>query len=220
ASGWVVAGTQPIQASGSRASSNLSILATWAGRASGWIASINGVQSGANAVKSALTGLAGRIRSTSVPKISLPKMPSIRIPGIPRYAKGTSGHPFDGSAIVGDGGGSELMQFPGGGMGLSPSTATMMNLPKGTKVLPHNKTKELVDVPQYADGVGNFSTVGGAVVYGDTHNTVGDTHVTVVVENGNNTDPDSLADMIADKVAGVIAEKMDDIGSNMPVTEG
>src|SRR5699024_4922780 len=48
--------------------------------------------------------------------------------------------------------GSELMSFPNGRQMLSPSTPTMMNLPKGTQVLPAKITKEIV--PHYALGIG------------------------------------------------------------------
>lgn len=219
ASNWVVGGIQPIQSNGSRVSGNLSILAGYAAKASGWVASINGIQSGANAVKSALSGLASRIRSTSVPKISAPKLPSFKIP---KYAKGTSGHPFDGPAIVGDGGGSEMMQFPNGRMMLSPSTDTMMNLPKGTKVVPHQKTKKMMEVPGYADGVGKIDvgkpSGASTIVYGDTHNTVGETHVTVVVEGSDSNDPVATANAVADEVAGIIADKIEQVSGNMPVS--
>lgn len=140
-----------------------------------------------------------------------------RLKKVPGYAQGTNYHP-GGPAIVGDGGGSELVQFPNGSTWFSPTTDTIVNLPRGTQVLPHNKTKRLVDVPQYADGVGNVSTVGGTVVYGDTHNEVGDTHVTVMI-NGSDIDtddPDAFAYQIADKVAGIVADKVEQVASNMP----
>lgn len=74
--------------------------------------------------------------------------------GTPTYAKGTSFHP-GGPAIVGDGGGPELIRYPSGNMSLSPSTDTMMNLPRGTEVLSHRKTIDFFNaVPAYADGVG------------------------------------------------------------------
>lgn len=82
----------------------------------------------------------------------------------PKYALGTGFHP-GGPAIVGDGGGSELIRYPGGGITLSPSVSTLMNLPRGTSVLPHRQTeKVLAGVPAYADGIGFNSSpaiVGG-----------------------------------------------------------
>ncbi|QNK87745.1 hypothetical protein H7992_21670 [Sporosarcina sp. resist] len=72
----------------------------------------------------------------------------------PEYARGTNYHP-GGPAIVGDGGGPELIRYPNGGMSLSPGTDTMMNLPRGTEVLSHRKTVKFFNqAPTYADGVG------------------------------------------------------------------
>jgi SLT domain-containing protein/phage-related protein len=75
----------------------------------------------------------------------------------PRYAKGTSFHP-GGLAIVGDGGGPELIRTPSGQIGLSPARSTLVYLPRGTEVLPHRETKALLEsglLPAYKDGVGN-----------------------------------------------------------------
>ncbi len=71
------------------------------------------------------------------------------------YAQGTSYHP-GGLAIVGDGGGPELIRYPNGNMTLSPGTDTMMNLPRGTEVLSHRKTVNFLgnQVPAYAGGIG------------------------------------------------------------------
>lgn len=219
ASGWVVSAFQPLQSAGALVRHNMSALATWLGRASGWVASINGIQTGATSVKSALNLLATRIRSVRVPTLPTPK-----IPGIPGYAKGTNYHP-GGPAIVGDGGGPELIQYPSGKLALSPSTDTLLNLPKGTKVMPHHKTAKLIDVPAYEGGIGEIdknlsastssTSNGTTIVYGDT--SIGDTHVTVIVEGGDVEDPDDLAVRIADKVAGAIADKLVQVGQNMPV---
>jgi SLT domain-containing protein/phage-related protein/uncharacterized protein YoxC len=75
----------------------------------------------------------------------------------PKYAKGTSFHP-GGPAIVGDGGGPELIRTPSGQIGLSPARSTLVYLPRGTEVLPHRETKALLEsglLPAYKDGVGN-----------------------------------------------------------------
>jgi SLT domain-containing protein/phage-related protein len=80
---------------------------------------------------------------------------------VPQYAKGTGkkGHP-GGLAILGDGGGEELFQTPDGKVGLSPATDTLMNLPKGTTVLPHKETKQWLSlgIPAYASGIGDFAS--------------------------------------------------------------
>lgn len=74
------------------------------------------------------------------------------------WAKGTppQGHP-GGMAVVGDGGGRELIKTPGGATFLSPSTDTMMDLPKGTHVIPHRKTERLLkSAPRYARGTNDW----------------------------------------------------------------
>jgi SLT domain-containing protein/phage-related minor tail protein len=73
---------------------------------------------------------------------------------VPQYARGTAGHP-GGLAILGDGGGPELFRTPSGQMGLSPGKDTLMNLPKGTQVIPAKETSLLLsqlNVPAYKDG--------------------------------------------------------------------
>lgn len=54
---------------------------------------------------------------------------------IPKYAKGTEDHP-GGLAIVGDGGQKEVAILPNGGYYVTPSIPTLVDLPKGTEVLP------------------------------------------------------------------------------------
>lgn len=214
ASGWVVSAFQPIQSGGSLVRHNMSALATWLGRASGWVVSINGIQSGANNVKSALNGLAARIRNTNAPNIGSAGRPTLAR----AYAKGTNYHP-GGPAIVGDGGGSELIQFPSGRVALSPATDTLVNLPRGTKVMPHHKTARIMNVPAYAEGVGTVdipdykvtSTSGNSV-----NVDVGGIQVTIVVEGAENIDTQSLNDKIVDELAEIIAIKITHAGSNMP----
>lgn len=70
-----------------------------------------------------------------------------------QYAKGTDGHP-GGLAVAGEEG-EELTIGPDGEIGLTADTATLYNLPKGTKVIPHGKTKGILsslNVPGYKDG--------------------------------------------------------------------
>lgn len=52
---------------------------------------------------------------------------------IPRYKDGTENHP-GGLAVVGDGGKSEGVQLPDGTIYKTPATATLVDLPKGSKV--------------------------------------------------------------------------------------
>ncbi|EFV78949.1 hypothetical protein HMPREF1013_00833 [Bacillus sp. 2_A_57_CT2] len=75
---------------------------------------------------------------------------------VPQYARGTNGHP-GGLAILGDGGGPELFRTPAGQMGLSPGKDTLMNLPKGTQVIPAKETAQFLNmmgIPAYKDGTG------------------------------------------------------------------
>ena len=77
------------------------------------------------------------------------------------WAKGTppSGHP-GGMAVVGDGGGRELIRTPNGATFLSPPTDTLLNLPKGTHVIPHRETERLLKMaPRYATGTNNWQSM-------------------------------------------------------------
>jgi len=78
------------------------------------------------------------------------------------WAKGTppGGHPEDGPAVVGDGGGRELITLPSGQSFLSPDTDTLLNLPKGTHVIPHRETERIMrSMPKYADGTNRWSSL-------------------------------------------------------------
>lgn len=61
------------------------------------------------------------------------------IPEVPTYRKGTKSHK-GGHAIVGEVG-EELIETPSGKVFLSPDKPTLMNLPKGTRVTPHDVIK-------------------------------------------------------------------------------
>ncbi|OLS34220.1 hypothetical protein BTR22_19220 [Alkalihalophilus pseudofirmus] len=111
---------------------------------------MGGLASAINGVVGGLNWISGKVGiSANIPEWSPP-----------RYAKGTDSHP-GGLAIVGDGGGSELIRTPDGRVGLSPSTDTLVNLPKGSQVLPHNQTKQFMGmgIPAYAKGTGGISKV-------------------------------------------------------------
>lgn len=75
---------------------------------------------------------------------------------IPAYQFGTKSKPTDGPAIVGEVG-SELMIKPGGGMELTPSVATVMDIPRGTEIIPHDKTMRML-------AMGALTSVGGSKV--------------------------------------------------------
>lgn len=61
---------------------------------------------------------------------------------IPQFAKGVKD--FEGGAAIVGEEGSELLRLPGGDTALTPERATLMNLPKGTDVIPHHETKEIL----------------------------------------------------------------------------
>lgn len=78
----------------------------------------------------------------------------------PAYAQGTDSHP-GGMAWLSDGkgrnAGQELVQTPDGNLSLSPKKQSLVDLPKGSKVLSAEKTKGLLEhPPHYAFGVGDF----------------------------------------------------------------
>lgn len=61
---------------------------------------------------------------------------------IPKYAVGTDNHP-GGAAIVGEVG-TELVHTPDGRSFLTPDGPTLLNLPQGAKVIPHDETNQLM----------------------------------------------------------------------------
>lgn len=108
---------------------------------------LGGLAKGVNGVTGGINWVLSKIGvKTRIPKWEPPK-----------YARGTDYHP-GGLAIVGDGGGPELIRTPSGQIGLSPARSTLTYLPRGTEVLPHRETKALLEsglFPAYKDGVGN-----------------------------------------------------------------
>jgi hypothetical protein len=79
---------------------------------------------------------------------------------VPSYKEGTEGHP-GGWARVGDGGRSEMVVLPSGGIWKTPATDTYTYLPKGTEVLPDFQAAfadmfSRPHVPYYDDNRGGF----------------------------------------------------------------
>ncbi|EUJ34276.1 tape measure protein [Brochothrix campestris] len=75
---------------------------------------------------------------------------------VPAYANGTDGHP-GGLAMVNDASGSnyrEAVQLPGGETFVPKGRNQLLNLPKGSKVLNGNMTKQMF--PHYKNGIGDF----------------------------------------------------------------
>lgn len=77
---------------------------------------------------------------------------------VPQYKDGTKGHP-GGLAMVNDAKGQnyqELIQTPDGNTFIPQGRNVLMNLPKGTAVLPGKETNKLLNVPKYEGGIGDF----------------------------------------------------------------
>ncbi|GLY09601.1 phage tail tape measure protein [Pseudobacillus badius] len=78
---------------------------------------------------------------------------------VPKYEAGTGFHP-GGPALVNDAKGSnykELIQTPDGKFGMFEGRNVLADLPRGTKVLSGNKTKDLMQtagIPRYEKGIG------------------------------------------------------------------
>ncbi|WP_100373072.1 peptidoglycan DD-metalloendopeptidase family protein [Bacillus sp. FJAT-45037] len=105
------------------------------------------LETGINKVVGGMNNLLGKIGvSLTIPKIN-----------IPQYAKGTKNHP-GGPAVVGEEG-QELAHIPGKGYTiLGLKGAELLNLPKGSSVLPNKETERLLTdgmgLPGYKTGVG------------------------------------------------------------------
>lgn len=86
----------------------------------------------------ATKGVAGLATSAAIGLYTTTLTSALAALTIPAYADGTDSHK-GGLALVGDGGEPELINTPGGQSFLSPATDTIMNLPKGTEVIPMHK---------------------------------------------------------------------------------
>lgn len=99
---------------------------------------VNGLIGGLNSITSKL-GIKGDISKWTVPQ----------------FANGTDGHK-GGLMVVGDKYGRELVELPNGKTFLSPDTDTLLNAPKGTRVIPNKITEKYLsgDIPHFAEGTG------------------------------------------------------------------
>ncbi|KNF06981.1 phage-like minor tail protein, partial [Gottschalkia purinilytica] len=81
---------------------------------------------------------------------------------MPQYARGTNSHP-GGLAVVSEEG-REGIVLPNGSFAISGNRgAELVNLPRGTKVIPNRETEKLLKgfgIPGYAKGIGNFNFKG------------------------------------------------------------
>lgn len=96
------------------------------------------VQSTALAVANALTqvktlGPGALVLASLIGAIGAVQIARALAQPIPKYKDGTKNHP-GGLAVVGDGGKSEGIQLPDGSVYKTPATATVVDMPKGSKV--------------------------------------------------------------------------------------
>lgn len=134
---------------------------------------LSGVKSLGNTMIGGLEGIINGLTQKGINKLldTFGVDKKLRIPKleIPRFAKGTpAGGHKGGLAILGDGGGPELFRTPSGFTGLSPGTDTLFNLPKGTQVLPHKETREVLSsgIPAFRKGTKNKSFFDSAIDVG------------------------------------------------------
>ncbi len=70
---------------------------------------------------------------------------------IPAFELGTKSAP-GGLALVGEGG-TELMRMPGGGIKFTPNKPTLMDIPKGTEIIPNPETMKMLALSGFASSV-------------------------------------------------------------------
>lgn len=135
----------------------------------------------------------------------------------PKYAKGTNYHP-GGPAIVGDGGGPELMRTPSGQVALSPGKATMVNLPRGTEVLPHRQTAALMNAPAYAKGSKGEGVL--ASMWSNTKNTA--SGFVEGIKKAGSTVKDLAVDVFSylGNPSGLMSKVWDGLGAIFPKMNG
>lgn len=114
-----------------------------------------------------LAGIVGAMGAAQIAMIAAQK--------IPEYAKGTDYHK-GGLAWVGDGGRSEMVILPSGEVWKTPSTDTLVNLPRGTEVLPDFRQAMMnignhTSLAQYDDESGKMVFINDEVLRSNTKET-------------------------------------------------
>lgn len=114
-----------------------------------------------------LAGIVGAMGAAQIAMIAAQK--------IPEYAKGTDYHK-GGLAWVGDGGRSEMVILPSGEVWKTPSTDTLVNLPRGTEVLPDFRQAMMnignhTSLAQYDDESGKMVFINDEVLRNNTKET-------------------------------------------------
>lgn len=106
------------------------------------------IEAGIKTSLAILNQLSGGDPLTAIPRSILAgalgaiQIAAIAAKPLPQYFKGTDNHP-GGLAVVGERG-AELMFKPDGQINLTPSRATVLDLPKGTEVIPHAETMRML----------------------------------------------------------------------------
>lgn len=190
-------------------------LSSTATMASSWVLSINGIQSEANSVKSALNNLATRINN-----MKLPTMPSL-----PSGSNSSS----DVSR------GATLSAYANGGyinrphLGLVGEAGPEMIIPlssgrRGRAMELYERTGQMLGVEPYKDGglVGKFIDNNESAIIPSVGTTIVidgvKTEVNITVQgDSSELDTKGLGEKIADDVANAIIRKANEISRNMPI---
>ncbi len=199
----------PLSHHGESLNGNLSNLSNRTLQAAGWISSISGVQSGAAAVRGALSNLASRIRNVNVPSIA--GSVSTNKKARPYADGGYINQPHLG--LVGEAGPEMIIPLSSGRRNRA------MDL--------YQRTGQMLGVRAYADGgmVGKVPIETGPTLSSGINIIFGDikTEVQAILEGQGETgelDLAGLGEKIADEVAGAIVRKAKEISSNMPMVRG
>lgn len=106
------------------------------------------IDAGIKTALAVLNQLSGGDPLTAIPRSILAgalgaiQIAAIAAKPLPQYFKGTDFHE-GGKAIVGEQG-AELMRMPSGEIQLTPNRATIMDLPRGTEVIPNKETMQML----------------------------------------------------------------------------
>ncbi|MDV7767605.1 phage tail tape measure protein, partial [Peribacillus sp. CSMR9] len=134
-----------------------------------------GVGKAFEGLTSFLKGAVGWVKKVFGNKDKTSSPPKFNPGSIPENAKGTFQGPFKGGlSFVGEEG-PELGYLPGKGLGLVGTTGTeLVNLPRGSAILPHNKTKAVLSsynfptnsIPGFAKGTGDDNSFMDYIING------------------------------------------------------
>lgn len=112
------------------------------------------------------------------------------------WEKGTppSGHP-GGPAVIGEKG-SELVRLPSGKSFISPGSHTLLDLPRGSHVIPHQETRRIIrNAPHYSEGTDGWASALGNSEFArllSSYNRSSDSNVIVRGESDNNDNKEML----------------------------